>query len=178
VLNSFSSTAILDLGGIAAATLTTGIFEPSSSGHLQIDFGLGSGSSDFWAISSRVDFFFSSQAAFQFEFKNLGGVTTGVNYPLMSFPNSFPAPSPSIFAFAPDMAAAGWAGAFQTTTTGVSVSFSAVPEPSTTAMLSMQGAALAFIARRRLGIQKRVREIRACVRQVRFLPAKKRSTRN
>jgi fibronectin-binding autotransporter adhesin len=144
------STAILDIGGPAAATLTTQSFNPSHNGSLRINFGIGSGHSDFWAASSLFPSP-GSVGAFQFEFQNLGGVATGVDYPLMSF-FTFPAPSPSFFAFAPDMAAAGWAGTFTTTTNGVSVRFSAVPvpEPNMTAVLLLQGAALAFIGRRSL----------------------------
>jgi fibronectin-binding autotransporter adhesin len=161
--SSASGIPILDLGGTAAATLTTGNFHPSPFGTLRIDFGIGSHSSDFWAISSPISPFPSNAGAFQFEFQNLGGVTTGVDYPLMSFSTFFSAPSPNIFAFAPDMAAAGWAGTYKTTTTGVSVRFSSVPEPSATAMLLIQGAVLALAARRRLHIRKRTPEIRVCV---------------
>ncbi len=162
--SSFSSgIPILDLGGSPAAMLTTGTFLPSHTGSLRIDFGIGSHSSDFWAISTHVLTWPSNTGAFQFEFENLGGVTTGVDYPLMSFLTVFSAPSPSVFAFAPDMAAAGWAGTFETTTTGVSVRFTTVPEPNVTAMLLMQGAVLAFAARRHLCNRKSIREIRASV---------------
>ena len=106
-----SSPSILDIGGPAAAHLSTNSFD-FLEGNLQIDFGIGSKSSDLWSIFGNPFLPFAS-GAFQFEFENLGGVATGVNYPLMSFQSSF-APS-SIFAFAPDMAAAGWAGTFTTT---------------------------------------------------------------
>lgn len=129
---------ILDIAGTSAGTLTTQRFSISSNSNFRIDFGLGSQASDFWAITNTF-FFPSNPAAFQFEFQNLGGVSTGVEYPLMSFPAFFP-PATNLFAFAPDMAAQGWAGTFKTTSTGVSVTFSAVPEPSTFLL-----AALGFI---------------------------------
>ncbi len=143
-----SGTPILDLGGPVAATLTTGSYSGNPNSSLRINFGIGSGASDFWAISNTIP---STAGAFQFEFQNLGGVTTGVDYPLMSFVTFFgPPPSPSIFAFAPDMAAAGWTGTFKTTSGGVSVRFTSVPESSTTALLFLQGAVVAFAVRRRL----------------------------
>ncbi len=145
-----TSTSILDIGGPAAARLTTNSFG-LSGGSLLIDFGIGSTSSDFWTISGNSFLPFNT-GAFQFEFQNLGGVATGINYPLMSF-STFGAPSTSIFAFAPDMAAAGWSGTFTTTTTGVSVRFTSVPvtvpEPFAW-VLALQGLFIAVIARWRL----------------------------
>ena len=110
------------------------LLSPEHYHSLQIDFGIGSAGSDFWTISSypvdglQLPF---NVPAFLFEFQNLGGVTTGVDYPLMSFMVAASAPPEVMFGFAPDMAAAGWAGTFTTTPTGVSVRFSSVPEPST-----------------------------------------------
>ncbi len=118
---------------------------------LQIDFGIGKRQSDFLAITFPIIFSRLNPGTFQFEFSDLGGVSTGVEYPLMSFGRyGFLPPSPDFFAFAPDMAAAGWSGTFITTTTGVSVRFTSVPvpEPRTTALLMLQGALLVLGARR------------------------------
>jgi hypothetical protein len=92
----------------------------------------------------------SSAGPLQFEFQNLGGVTTGVNYQLLKAFSSPSVPSTSNFSFAPDMAAQGWAGTFSATASGVFVKFSAVPEPELTAALLIQGVACAVAARRRL----------------------------
>jgi hypothetical protein len=148
----FSGMPILDLGGTAAATLTTSAFQATSSGNLRINFGIGSGGSDFWAINSILGSLPSKSGTFQFEFQNLGGVTTSIDYPLMSVP-SFVTPSASIFAFAPDMAAAGWAGTFKTIPGSASVRFTSVPvpEPSTMMPMLLGGTALAFAARRSRG---------------------------
>jgi hypothetical protein len=85
----------------------------------------------------------------QFEFQSLGGLMTGVEYPLMSFTGSGQFPTANMFAFAPDMAAAGWAGAFSVTPSGAFVRFTSVPEPATTGLLLLQGAAIVYVVRRR-----------------------------
>ncbi len=124
---------VLDIGGAAPATLRTQDYWPSSNTGLQIEFGIGSESSDFWTVAGP---FVSSEfrigaPTFLFDFHNLGGVTTGVDYPLMSFSIlGSDSVSPDSFAFAPDAIAAGWAGNFIRTPEGVSVRFSAVPEPA------------------------------------------------
>ncbi len=149
-----ANSSILDIGGVAAATLTieslalSPNFNPQSPS-LLIDFGIGSVETDFLAITNPDAFADLNPGAFQFEFSDLGGVMPGVAYPLMSFSESS-APSPDLFAFAPDMAALGWSGSFAATTNSLSVTFSSVPvpEPGTTALLLLQGAALAFAARR------------------------------
>jgi len=76
-------------------------------------------------------------------------VTTGVDYQLMSVP-SFMTPSVGAFAFAPDMAAAGWAGTFKTAPGSVSVRFTSVPvpEPSAIALALLGGVLLPLAARR------------------------------
>jgi hypothetical protein len=90
-----------------------------------------------------------SAGAFQFEFQNLGGLQTGVDYPLTSFPSSVVGPSPNLFILAPDLIAAGWAGAFTVTPNGLSVRFTAVPEPSGIALACLPAALFAWAARRR-----------------------------
>jgi hypothetical protein len=146
----YGQQSTLDIGGTDAATLTTTILSQSSGSNLQILFGVGSESRDFWVISTPLSFAATSEGAFQFAFHNLGGVTIGHDYPLMSFSSFFGAPSPNLFTFAPEMAEAGWAGTFSTTSTGLSVRFSSVPvpEPRLTVLLLLQGAALVVAARR------------------------------
>ncbi len=147
--SSLTGAPILDIAGPGPGTLSTTTFRPASNVNLRINFGIGSVSSDFFAITgSSGSSLPTNVGAFLFEFSNLGGATTGVDYPLMSYPSSL-FPAANIFAFAPDMAAAGWAGTFKTTSGGVSVRFTAVPEPATTALLLLQGAVLAFAVSRR-----------------------------
>ena len=152
--SAFSGTATLDIGGPAVAKVTTGS-ATNNSNNLLVDFGIGSLNSDFWAISSGPTFFPTNAGAFQFEFQNLGGAKTGVDYPLMSF-STFSAPSTSVFALAPDMAAAGWAGTFKTTTTGVSVRFSSLPVPEPTAIILVFQSVLISFAAFRFRRRKRI----------------------
>ncbi len=158
--SNINPTPVLDLGGPAAAQLTTTTFRPSPNSPLSVDFGLGSGARDLWIISSGgLGPFSLNPSSLQFEFRNLGGVTTGVDYPLISYSNSAFAQPLNAFAFAPDMAAAGWSGTFTSTSSGVSVRFTSVPEPSVTALMLLQGALMIWAARRRL--QKRIRRVDA-----------------
>ncbi len=122
---------VLDLGGVAPATLQTDLYCPTLS-VVQIEFGIGSGSSDFLAISELATPFsiYPFGSPFLFDFHNLGGVMTGVDYPLVSFPVSGANAVPGTFGFAPDAIAAGWAGTFILTSEGVSVRFASVPEPA------------------------------------------------
>ena len=133
-----STTSTLDIGGPAAATLTIGNFAANRAATYQVDFGLGAKSSDLLA-TTRLASFPSQPGDFQFEFQNLGGLTTGVAYPLISFPSSpaFTPPSSSVFAIAPDLIAAGWAGTFTSTASGLSVTFTSVPEPSAIWLLAL-----------------------------------------
>jgi fibronectin-binding autotransporter adhesin len=147
-----SAKLVLDIGGPAAANLTTNsFFSPSPNNLLTVEFGLGGDGSDLWTISSGgLSRFPLNSDSLQFEFSNLGGVMTGVDYPLISYSGSAFAQPASAFAFAPDMAAAGWSGTFISTSSGVSVMFTSVPEPSVTALMFLQGALLIWAARRRL----------------------------
>jgi len=142
----------LDIGGTAAATLTTGRLETTgvTFNHLQINFGIGGAQSDFWSITQPVFLGFLSPGSFQFEFQNLGGLQTGVDYPLMAFTTSVGgAPTPENFILAPDLVAAGWAGAFTVTPSGLSVRFTSVPEPSGIALACLPAALFAWFVRRR-----------------------------
>jgi len=125
------TTGILDIGGTAAATLNADLPSsgPSPAG-LTINFGIGGSGSDLWKLSNALGFFSAFAGTFRFEFQNLGGAATGTNYTLLSFPFTG-TPSASVFAFAPDMAAAGWSGTFLTSGTDVRVNFTSVgvPEP-------------------------------------------------
>jgi hypothetical protein len=149
---------VLDIGGPPAANLTTKKFTSQSLNTLlTVDFGLGSDGSDLWTISSGGlnGFGFPlNPGRIQFEFFNLGGVTTGIDYPLISYSSSALAQPPSAFAFAPDMAAAGWSGTFTSTSSGVSVRFTSVPEPSVTALLLLPGALGAWFAGRRINRER------------------------
>lgn len=142
----------LDIGGPAAATLTTTTFADFDAvRNLAIDFGLGSAASDLWRVGSA--FWPTNTGNFQFEFHNLGGLTTGVSYPLIDYGS--PAPAARLFQIVPDLVAAGWAGTFNVSGGVVSVTFSAVPEPGTTALVALQGIVLACAARRGLAAKQR-----------------------
>jgi hypothetical protein len=144
----------LDIGGPAAATLSIHtLFTPFLGGNnLTVDFGIGSTSSDLLKLTGPGQPIspLTPAGAMQFEFQNLGDLTTGVDYPVITFANStsFP-PNANIFAFAPDMASKGFDGTFHVTSMGVTVRFTSVPEPGTTALLLTQGPVLLLAASRR-----------------------------
>ena len=129
VSSSTSVTPLLDIGGPGPGSLTANAFHWSGSGNIRVNFGVGSGSSDLWAITGSNNSLPTNPASILLEFSNLGGATTGVDYPLLSF-SGVSAPNTNVFAFAPDMAALGWLGTFKVSSNTVSVRFTAVPEPS------------------------------------------------
>ena len=146
-LTWIGSGSTLDIGGPTAATLSVGTLSSPFFGanSLTVDFGIGATSSDLLNLTGPFPLpQFSPAGALQFEFQNLGGLTTGVDYPVITFANSsvFP-PNANIFAFAPDMASNGFDGTFNVTSTGVTVQFTSVPEPSTTAVPLRAGLCLA-----------------------------------
>ncbi|HEY4308880.1 MAG TPA: autotransporter-associated beta strand repeat-containing protein [Pirellulales bacterium] len=146
----WSTGGTLDIGGPAAATLTTAN-AIGFSASLLVDFGIGSTTSDLWNFSGFTSpFNFASPGSVQFDFQNLGGLATGVDYPIITFANTPFPPNANIFAFAPDMAAKGFYGTFHITGHAVMVNFSSVPEPGLTALLLLQGTVAAvFLGRRR-----------------------------
>ena len=142
--------AVLDIGGPAASSLTTGTFGQSSTGSLHVMFGIGAAGSDSWLTGGSLPI---NAGALQFEFQNLGGVTTGVDYPLISFITA--TPSVNTFALSPESAAAGWAGTFKVTAgiNGqpglVTVRFTSVPVPEPSGMvLALVGGTLLASAQR------------------------------
>lgn len=140
-----SAASILDPAGAAAGNLTIGTLAPAVP--LTIDFGLGTTTSDHLTITSAL----SSGLAlgvFQFEFQDLGGLTTGVDYSLASFGGT--APSASLFALAPDLIADGWQATFTSNSSGLSVNFRAIPEPSSVRLLAMAAGMLGLRRRRRV----------------------------
>lgn len=133
---------VLDIGGPAAATLLTSLLVVGE--RMQVNFGLGSANSDLWEVSI---FGFTGEEKIQFAFHNLGDVSPGVDYPLISNLGRREI-SAELFAIAPESIAAGWAGEFTATREGVSIRFSAVPEPSLLALLLLPASALLWNARR------------------------------
>jgi len=140
------SASTLDIGGPAAATLVTTSF--SDHAILTIDFGIGSSGSDQWSITQPFSAMTLGAGSLQFEFQDLGGLTKGVDYPLLTFPSSGGAPAPTLFALAPDLVAAGWAATFKTTTTSASVNFSSLPEPAPGVLAILASAGFVFNRRR------------------------------
>jgi len=147
---TFLNTSTLDIGGLAATTLSTTAFAANGSpiATLTIDFGVGGAGKDLWAIGGTLPVGNLVAGELQFDFQDLGGAGTGVSYQLMTFASSGSAPSQTLFAIAPDSAAKGWAGTFTTTNTSASVSFTATPEPNVAAILACGGVALMMGERR------------------------------
>ena len=137
----------LDIGGAPAATLTIGNLNTEAN-VMQIDFGLGASASDLLAITGHLSLP-NIYHGIQFEFQNLGGLATGVEYLLISLPSGGTAPSYLDFVLAPDLIAAGWAGTFTTSSAGVYVEFSRVPEPSALVLAVFGVVSLAAWGRRR-----------------------------
>ena len=160
----------LDLADSATGLLVTGSVTASIPIYgggsiplqLTINFGVGSGQSDLWTIDN-IDLSQLDAGSMLFNFVNLGGVQTGVNYELLSLPGNASEAVNDPFGFGPDMAAEGWAGTFTTSGTTVSVDFSSVPasvpEPGTWGLLVI--GAGAFIPALRHSTQRR-RQRRSC----------------
>ena len=148
VSSSTSVTPLLDIGGPGPGSLTANAFHWSGSGNIRVNFGVGSGSSDLWAITGSNNSLPTNPASILLEFSNLGGTTTGVDLPAPVVFRCF-GPNTNVFAFAPDMAALGWLGTFKVSSNTVSVRFTAVPEPSAIVLAALPFALLALIARRR-----------------------------
>jgi autotransporter-associated beta strand protein len=142
-----NTTGTLDVGGAAAANLTIGtVTNPYSN--FTIDFGLGSAAADHLSVTHGFDLPIGFEGSFQFEFQNLGGLMTGVDYSLIDFGPGVTAPDSGVFQLAPDLVSDGWSATFTSNANGVSVNFSAIPEPGSGALLITAGIALAIRRRR------------------------------
>ena len=151
-LGSGGDSSTLDLAHSVTGRLVTQsvsalpIANDPSNFQLTINFGVGGSNSDLWTIQ-QIDLSQLVAGSMLFDFVNLGGVQTGVNYPLLDLPGNTSLPVNDPFAFAPDMAAAGWAGTITSSGTSVSVNFTSVPtsvpEPGTWALLAAAAAAVA-----------------------------------
>jgi MYXO-CTERM domain-containing protein len=142
-----TNSSTLDIGGEAAASLTTTFLSslPSFSDNpLTVRFGLGATQQDLWRVSSFGGSFNSGVKAFLFDFHDLGDVATGRPYQLMM--TSTPM-SPSLFGFAPTATAAGWDGTFSSLGSSMQVTFVSTPEPHSAALLAL--ASLLLSRRRR-----------------------------
>lgn len=135
------SASTLDIGGIGGSTLTTSslnILSGLTAGELTVRFGLGASASDLWKITN----FFgnsSTTGAFLFDFQDLGGVTTGTSYTLITGTTVFSPFTAAEFALAPSSAAAGWNGTFTVASNTVKVTFSSTPEPGSAMLLAAGG---------------------------------------
>jgi autotransporter-associated beta strand protein len=148
---TFSFTAGLDIGGAAAATLTTQQFfqEASSGRSLTVEFGLGISTSDLWKITSFLNFGGPATNTFLFDFQNLGDAAPGT-YTLMNIQSGGFSLTPSMFGFAPSALAAGWNGTFSVNTTSsttVTVNITSTPEPDSLVLIAL--GALGVFRRRR-----------------------------
>jgi fibronectin-binding autotransporter adhesin len=154
LINLSANGSTLDIGGPAAATLSTTFLtlaHPFFGGSAVVDFGIGATSSDLLNLIGLGPPITSltPAGAMQFEFQNLGGLKTGVDYPVITYGSTAFPPKVNVFAFAPDMASKGFDGTFHVTSTGVFVNFTSVPEPGTTALLLVQGSVFLLAAARR-----------------------------
>jgi fibronectin-binding autotransporter adhesin len=141
--------AVLDIGGLAPATITTQSFS-MLSGKLEIDFGLGNVAQDLISITS-LSSTFSLSSEVRFEFTDLGGVTTGIDYPLITYQSALGIPN-KVFGLGAKTLAAGWIGTFTINPDNLSVRFTAVPEPRTwTLMLPAAAAGLLYVVCRKVG---------------------------
>ncbi len=145
--------ATLDIGGSEAATLALGSFNPSAGvGILTVRFGLGltAAASDLLTASSTIVVSGAAQNSILFDFQDLGGAQTGTDYTLISA-NLIGSPSPFFtpFAFSPASTAAGWKGTISTGASGVTVNFTAVPEPGVSTLLGLAGLVGTGFRRRR-----------------------------
>ena len=144
-----STDSRLDLGGSVAATLTIDSYAGSGgvSPKLTIDFGIGSGETDLWTINSS--FSGSIRPGFVlFDFDDLGGLMTGIDYTLISFPGGTSV-SPSTFALSPNLVTAGWDATFSVVSSTLKVQFSQIPEPGIASLLYAGLSWLAFSRRSR-----------------------------
>lgn len=127
----------LDIGGPAAATLTsTRYFR--LTGHLTIDFGIGSAGSDLWRITDSVSYSHLAgsrhDGSIIFRFDDLGGIATGTPYTVISHFAGFTLPA-STFALSPENVAKGWSASFSSSPGTVRVTFAQVPEPGSAATM-------------------------------------------
>jgi autotransporter-associated beta strand protein len=127
-------------GGSNAGTLNVSTLQLNAP--TTFEFDLGTGGSDFLAVTSEYRGFSGSADAL-FDFQPNGGIDLGTPYAIMSFSGYSAPTSVSPFALSPDLLAAGWQADFTLAATGsatnLSVTFSAIPEPSP-ALLLLAGA--------------------------------------
>jgi len=130
----FQAGSRLDIGGLAPATLTTDEFEMGRgrNAKLTVDFGIGANGSDLWRIGRPVTSGPDAPGSILFDFDNLGGLTTGTPYTLITVSRFIPA---STFGLAPDLVTAGWQATFMSLPDSVQVQFSQIPEPSAAMLL-------------------------------------------
>lgn len=131
--------ARLTIGSNAAGNLqTSSVLFQGSDASLNVDFDLGGAAQDHWTITSLVSG--ASSSALVFDFHDLGGLATGVDYEVLTLPNfggGFL--QPSNFALAPSLVSQGWSGTFRVDPRSVTVNFAALPEPSAVLLLLFAG---------------------------------------
>lgn len=133
-------TAILDVGGQSAETLT--IERISSSGFtgnaLQVRFDLGAFQQDTLLVTDlRSALLFSPTGLnLVFDFHDLGGLETGASYDLITAGSPITGYESRLHAYlTEELTEAGWLAEFHVTATKLSVTFNAIPEPAAIASL-------------------------------------------
>jgi len=143
--------ATLGIGATnSASTLTINRLSFSgSNGSLTVEFSLGSAIQDMLVIKSPFTLGGLAPGAFLFAFSDLGGLSVGVDYTVLSFGSPGSALNASNFALAPGLINAGWQATFQVDPQHVTVNFSAIPEPAPVALMVFGLAAAGLTLRQR-----------------------------
>lgn len=151
----FGKASTIDIDPFTISTLEIGSISsfPGTSEISTFVFDLKSTLSDLlllddpWALGS------SGSPSFFLSFRNLGDVSTGIDYTIMEFDNFYPFSLP--LGISPESLASGWVGIFTKTPDRVTVRFSsvgapvAVPEPSALLLLMLGLPAVWYLRGRR-----------------------------
>lgn len=138
----------LDIGGVGAETLTAGSLRSVGSfmgSSVTIKFGLGAETSDLLVIDGSVVGFTTDLL---FDFSNLGGAQAGVDYLLIELGSLGPQPTWNA-QISQNSINNGWEGVFSNTLDGLTVRFTAVPEPSTWMLIGVAAVGLGWRRMRR-----------------------------
>jgi autotransporter-associated beta strand protein len=137
----------IDIGDTQVATLEVEEFYMDILDNINFVFDISANTSDLLSFEFQG---LASTTPISFSFRNLGGISTGLDYQLMLSEEAF---NPYLqLAFSPEALAAGWSGQFNISEHSISVRFDTVaapiPEPGTIALLTTAAATLLLRKRR------------------------------